>query len=290
VKDFDFLSRLDCRAEFNAPSPSSFRSGGNIAAVLYPDCADKLADCVELLDREGIGYIIIGNCTNVLVNDAGIDGVVIRTNRIRGIVRDGNLIYSPCGQSISSLCAFAAESGLSGIEGLCSIPGTVGGGAAMNCGAFGRELCDVVEYADILTDGSIERFGADELDFSYRSSSVRDKGALVGLGLRLVYGDGFDIARDMKGYKLARQASQPQGASLGSVFKKADGISAGYYIDKAGLKGRRIGGAVISPKHANFIINEGGATSSDFLALANYARQEVDKKWGVKLQYEIDVI
>lgn len=160
----------------------------------------------------------------------------------------------------------------------------------MNCSAFGREFADVIEYVDIVQNSEIVRYAAKDLDFGYRYSKARSLGAVVGVGIKLTTGDKRQIASDIKGYKIARMRSQPQGISLGSVFKQANGTSAGYYIDKAGLKGMRIGGAKISEKHANFILNVGGATSADFLALGNYARQEVDKLWGVKLQYEIDVI
>ena len=160
----------------------------------------------------------------------------------------------------------------------------------MNCSAFGRQIADLVEYVDILTEDGIERLKASELDFSYRTSLVKNKGIAVGAGIRLVEGDKYAIARDMLAYRIARQKSQPSGISLGSTFKRADDVSAGYYIDKAGLKGYKIGGAQISFKHANFIINTGGAKADDFLQVAEYARQEVDKLFGVRLQYEIDVL
>ena len=160
----------------------------------------------------------------------------------------------------------------------------------MNCGAFGFELGDVVEYVDMLIDGKIERVYAKDLDFAYRHSNVKELGIVVGAKLKLVEGNKTRIAKDMKGYALSRSRSQPKGKSLGSVFKKAGDTSAGYYIDRAGLKGHKIGGAQISDIHANFILNAGGATSSDFLRLANYAKQEVDKIYGVKLEYEIEYL
>ena len=160
----------------------------------------------------------------------------------------------------------------------------------MNCGAFGRELGDVVEYADILIGDKVERVLPNDLDFSYRHSNVKMLGVVVGVCLRLVEGNKTIIAKDMKGYAISRSKSQPKGKSLGSVFKKSGDISAGYYIDNAGLKGCQIGGAQISNLHANFILNVGGATSMDFLRLADYARQEVDKRFGIKLEYEIDCV
>ena len=149
---------------------------------------------------------------------------------------------------------------------------------------------DVVEYADILIDGKIERIMAKELDFGYRYSKVKSLGTVVGVNLRLAEGSRTRIAKDMKGYAIARSKSQPKGRSLGSVFKKPGVTSAGYYIDMAGLKGYRIGGAQISDMHANFIINAGEATSTDFIRLADYAKQEVDKRYGIKLEYEVDFL
>lgn len=281
---------MKSKVVYDHPSLSAFGSGGNIAAVVYPSTAGDLAVTQVLLTREGIPFRVVGNCTNVLIKDEGVDGVLICAKYLCGVEIKDDLLYVAAGESMPKLCKLALEGSLSGIEGLCSIPGTVGGGAVMNCSSFGREFADVIEYVDIVSSGEMQRYSAEEMDFSYRYSKARELGSVVGVGIKLVPGNKQRIAADMKGYRLARGRSQPQGVSLGSVFKQADGVSAGYYIDRVGLKGMRIGGAQISEKHANFILNVGGATSSDFLALGNYARQEVDKTWGVKLQYEVDVI
>lgn len=290
MADLSFLSALGCASVFNHPSLSAFGSGGNIASVVYPTTAKELVSATSLLQKEGIPYYVLGNCTNVLIKDEGVDGVVVCTKYLCGIEIEDDLLYVSAGESMPKLCKLSLEGSLSGIEGLCSIPGTVGGGVVMNCSAFGREFADVIEYVDIVADGELRRYKAEELDFGYRYSKAKSLGAVVGAGIKLKAGDKRAIASDIKGYKIARTRSQPQGVSLGSVFKQVNGVSAGYYIDKAGLKGMRIGGAKISEKHANFILNVDNATSADFLALGNYARQEVDKLWGVGLQYEIDVI
>lgn len=288
--DLGFLSTLDAKTVFNHPSLSAFASGGNIGAVIYPTTAKQVVQAVALLKKERIPYYVLGNCTNVLIKDEGIDGAVICTKYLCGIDVKDELLYVGAGESMPKLCKLSLEGSLSGIEGLCSIPGTVGGGVIMNCSAFGREIAQVIEYVDIIQEGEIVRYFAKDLDFGYRYSKAKSLGVVVGAGIKLKSGDKRKIASDIKGYRIARMRSQPQGVSLGSVFKQADGVSAGYYIDKAGLKGMRIGGAKISEKHANFILNVGSASSADFLALGNYARQEVDKLWGVRLQYEVDVI
>lgn len=286
---FSFLTALDAKVCFDYPSLSAFKCGGNIGAVIFPEDRWELLQTVDLLKRAGEDYKVIANGTNVLIRDEGIDGVVICTKYLCGIDVEDDLWHVGAGEGIVKLARLAANSGYSGLEGICSVPGTVGGGVAMNCSAFGREIADLVEYADILTEDGIERIKASDLAFGYRSSLVKQKGIAVGVGIRLAEGDKRKIARDMLAYRLARQKSQPSGVSLGSTFKSAGGVSAGYYIDKAGLKGYKVGGAQISFKHANFIINTGGAKASDFLQTAEYARQEVDKLFGVRLQYEIDV-
>ncbi len=289
MKDLFFLSDI-CEVKFDAPSPSTFGSGGNLACVAYPKTAEELLKATSILDAEGVEYITLGACSNTLISDDGVDSVVISTQRLKGKTLEGNNLYLLAGERMTVVCRYAAENSLSGIEGLCSIPGSMGGGLAMNCGAFGRELGDVVEYADILVDGKIERIRAKDLNFAYRHSNVKYMGIVVGVGIKLVEGDKKRIGKDMKGYAIARAMSQPKGKSLGSVFKKSGIMSAGYYIDKAGLKGYGIGGAQISNIHANFILNIGGATSADFLRLADYARQEVDKCFGVKLKYEVEYL
>ncbi len=289
MKDLFFLSNI-CEVNFDAPSPSTFGSGGNLACVVYPRTAEQLEQTICALKNEGLEYYVLGACSNVLIGDDGLNSIVVSTQKLKGKDLDEERLYLLAGERMTVVCRYAAENSLSGIEGLCSIPGSMGGGLAMNCGAFGRELGDVVEYADILVDGKIERIRAKDLNFAYRHSKVKDMGIVVGVGIKLVEGDKKRIGKDMKGYAIARAMSQPKGKSLGSVFKKSGIMSAGYYIDKAGLKGYGIGGAQISNIHANFILNIGGATSADFLRLADYARQEVDKCFGVKLKYEVEYL
>ena len=289
MKDFDYLLDI-CDVSQNVPSPSTFGSGGRLACVAYPKSGEELALVIRELKNNGEEYYVLGGCSNVLISDNGVDKAVISTRNLKGRKLSGENIYLGAGEKICDVCKFAADNSLSGIEGLCSIPGSVGGGIAMNCGAFGREIADVVGYVDILIDGRIERASAADMDFGYRRSNAKETGAVVGVGITLAKGDKRTIAMDMKGYKIARSISQPKGKSLGSVFKKAEEISAGYYIDRAGLKGLKVGGAQISYTHANFIINAGGATSNDFLSLAEYARKEVDKTYGIKLEYEVEFL
>lgn len=287
MKGFDFLSGI-CEVRFDVASPSTFGSGGNLSCVVYPKTVEELVKVINNLNSKSIKYIVLGACSNTLISDDGVDCVVVSTQRLKGKTVQDSTMYLLAGERMSGVCKYACENCLSGIEGLCSIPGSIGGGLAMNCGAFGREIGDVVEYVDVLIDGGIQRIYAKDLDFVYRHSRLKELGLAVGVKLKLAHGDKYRIAKDMKGYVLARGKSQPKGKSLGSVFKKAGDVSAGYYIDRAGLKGCQIGGARISDMHANFILNTSGATSNDFLQLADYARQEVDKRFGIKLEYEVE--
>ncbi|MDE6189144.1 MAG: UDP-N-acetylmuramate dehydrogenase, partial [Clostridia bacterium] len=246
---------LESKVVYDHPSLSAFQSGGNISAVVYPATAKQALQAITLLKKEKIPYCALGNCTNVLIKDEGFDGVAICTKYLCGIDVKDELLYVAAGESMPKLCKLSLEGSLSGMEGLCSIPGTVGGGVIMNCSAFGREFADIIEFVDIIQDGEINRYFAKDLDFGYRYSKAKSLGVVVGAGIKLKTGDKRKIAADIKGYRLARQRSQPQGVSLGSVFKQCEGVSAGYYIDKAGLKGLKIGGAEISRLHANFILN-----------------------------------
>ena len=288
MEDLLFLSGIEVK--YDVPSFSTFGSGGNLSCVVYPKTAEELAKAINALNGEGMKYIILGACSNTLIDDGGVGDIVISTQKLKGRQLAGYNLYLFAGERMNSVCKYACENSLSGIEGLCSIPGSIGGGLVMNCGAFGRQLGDVVEYVDILIDGAVERVYAKDLDFAYRHSALKNMGIAVGVSLRLASGNKYAIAKDMKGYAIARGKSQQKGKSLGSVFKKAGDTSAGYYIDRAGLKGYQIGGAQISNIHANFILNVGGATSKDFVMLADYARQEVDKQYGIKLEYEVECV
>ena len=188
MKDLFFLSDI-CEVKFDAPSPSTFGSGGNLACAVYPRTIEQLEKAIRALKSEGMDYYVLGACSNTLIDDKGVSNVVISTQKLKGKDIDGERLYLLAGERMTVVCRYVAENSLSGIEGLCSIPGSMGGGLAMNCGAFGRELGDVVEYADILVDGKIERIRAKDLNFAYRHSKVKDMGIVVGVGIKLVEGE-----------------------------------------------------------------------------------------------------
>ena len=231
---------------------------------------------------------VLGGASNTLpLKDIPL---AIVTENFRGIIPGGAELYVYGGQSLHSVCAFAAAAGLSGIEELCGIPGSIGGAAAGNSGCFGRELSDVLVYADVGSGGRAERVYAKDAGFSYRKSALKEKGLILGVMLRLTPSDSEKIRKSMELWQKARAASQPGRPSLGSTFKKVGSISAAEYIEKAGFKGAREGGAQVSPKHAGFIVNTGGGSAEDYFVLAEKVRAGVEKSAGVLLDYEIEIL
>lgn len=296
------------RAEFNRIAPelirfdcsmdqfTTLRVGGKVEAICFPNELKILKQIVTYLREENIPYLIVGNGSNILVRDSGYGGVVIilKENLAaieRSRTRD-DIVLAGGGLTIAKLMSFCSRHGLSGLEFLAGIPGTVGGAVAMNAGAFGKDIGSLVQEIQILTgQGDLTIRDSSELEFSYRNLSLQ-KGAViirVRLGLNR---DPSDLITDrMSDYLKRRRESQPyEHPSCGSVFKNPPNDYAGRLIEEAGLKGRRIRGALISPKHANFIVNTGGARAEDILALMDLAREKVKKDTGIELEPEIKIL
>lgn len=246
-----------------------------------------VTDAAELRPRAG--DVVLGRGTNVLASDGGVSGRVwVMRNSAIGV--RGCSIYAGAGATLPAVVRAAAESGLSGLEWAAGIPGSVGGGVIMNAGAYGGELGDVLSRVETLTDGDVVSTPAHELTFEYRRTTGLPNGIVTAAEFRLKNGDVAAIYEKMRGYNEKRRASQPGGRTFGSAFKRVGDESAGLYIDRAGLKGRRVGGAVVSGKHANFIVNDGGATAGDVRALLDIVKLTVYGKFGVQLQEEIGYI
>lgn len=249
----------------------------------------KVRDMKIIYDIEGLlenaigNYTIIGCGSKLLVSDDGYDGTVILM-RLSGLRLTECGVYAYAGVPLPALSRYCESNGKGGLEWACGIPGSVGGAIKLNAGAFGYCIADAVSYIDVLMDGEIKRIGRDEIEFGYRTSNISN----VVVGAEFVCND---IKRDIladrrKEYFSARRAKQPRGFSCGSVFKNAD-KPAGWYIEQAGLKGLAQGGAVISEKHANFIVNTGFASSKDIFTLIRTAKAEVKSKFGVFLREEV---
>ena len=280
-----FVDKFGARRR--APSFSSYGNEGTIGLLIEPRTEEEFAAAVAVL--EGEEFDVAGRGTNILFPDGEYDAAVLTTRAMTGAEFRGEVAVAFAGERLSSLAKKAAERGLSGLERLAAIPGSVGGAAAMNAGAFGTEFADVALWVDVLADGKRVRLGPEECGFGYRRSALGKDAVVLAAAFSLVRSDRAAVEREAARYAALRAASQPNGKSLGSTFKRADGKSAGWYIERAGLKGARVGGAEISRKHAGFIVNVGGGTAADYLALADRAQREVFEDCGVTLELEVVV-
>lgn len=270
---------------------TSFKSGGTVRRVMRHSSVEGLAECVYTLALIGEEYCVLGNGTNVLISDAGYGGTVLSLRRMKSLRVDDNFVYASSGMSLPTLSLIARDNCLTGLEFEIGIPASLGGAITMNAGAYGAQIGDKVAEVEVLNGSSVEKWRSSTLDFGYRESVFLDsKYIVLGAKLNLDYGDGDDIKHLIKEYTARRGNTQPQEPSAGSVFKKVLGRSAGYYIDQLGLKGTRIGGAEVSPVHANFIVNKGGATTADFQALTAHVAEEVLNNYGFELETEVKLI
>ena len=274
---------------------TTYRVGGKAAAFFRAKDLGTLRRVLAFLEAESIAWLVVGKGSNVLIGDRGFDGVVIRLRgalaALEGSRGQGTLVAGG-GAANRRLLDYCASKGLGGLEFLAGIPGTAGGAVAMNAGALGRETGDVVERAELVVPHE-EPFQLlpQELDFGYRRCSL-PTGAVVSrvwLGVRA--DDPAAVAWRIAANLEHRRSNQPRGfPSAGSVFRNPPGDSAGRLVEGAGLKGERIGGAVISSEHANWIVNTGGATAADIYGLMTRAREEVLRRTGIALEPEIRVI
>ncbi len=267
---------------------TSVKIGGIARTVSYPTSCE-IVGLIKYLEYDNIPYFVLGKGSNTLISDNGYGGVVVLTSKLTDIETDGDTITCGSGVTLPTLAKIAKEYCLSGLEWAVNIPGSVGGGIVTNAGAFGVTLSDIVESATIVKDTTKVYDNAD-LGFGYRKSNIPSLGTVTQVRLKLKKESPQTILTLEREYIKRRQNSQPKGYSLGSVFRAHNGVSAGYYIEQAGLKGVKIGGAEISPIHANFIINTGSATARDYLALINLIEETVYSTFGIRLVKEINIV
>ena len=271
---------------------TSFRVGGPAKRMAFPATREQLVILMGFAEEAGIQPILLGNGTNVLAPDAGVDALVIKTaDALTGLSLSAEEeITADAGVNLARIGMFAWQNGLTGFEFAHGIPGSVGGGLAMNAGAYGGELKDVIVEATVLFPDGIRTMKVDELDLSYRHSIFTDHPEAVVLGakIRLKKGDKDTIKARMDELAAKRKASQPlEYPSAGSTFKRPVGNFAGTLIEQCGLKGTRIGGAEVSRKHAGFIINADHATCEDVLALIAHVQKTVFDATGITLEPEV---
>jgi UDP-N-acetylmuramate dehydrogenase len=273
---------------------TSLRVGGAIDWVLSPETEAQAAALVHELDEAGIGWRALGSGSNILADDGDHHYVVLSLKELKGELSfDGERVSVPAGYSLPRLCIDVGRKGLSGIEGLGGIPGTVGGALWMNAGAYGHEIGTVTESVRVARDGKVVEIPGSEIQWNYRHTSFREGELLLGATLRFTPDDPEKIRARMEDAKSRRMATQPHGSrSAGCFFKNPpeSAVGTGKIIDEMGMKGSRRGGAVISPVHANFIVTEGeGARAEDALALAEEIRERVKREHGIDLEYEVEL-
>ena len=273
---------------------TTFKIGGPAAVFVQPADEAQLCAAVALCRELAVPYYILGNGSNVLFGDKGWAGAVICLAGMKdGVRREGNTLTAPAGLPLSALCTAAWEAGLAGLEFAYGIPGTVGGAVYMNAGAYGGEMKDVLLSVRYLTaEGQIEEAPAEGLDLGYRHSIFESNGGcILSAQVRLEAGDPAAIRARMDELMGRRRDKQPlDKPSAGSTFKRPAGAFAGALIDQCGLRGHRHGGAAISEKHCGFVVNLGGATCADVLALCREVQQIVKEQTGYTLEKEIRVV
>lgn len=274
---------------------TTLRIGGPARYFLTPDSIEGIKKVVSICKEHNIEFYVIGNGSNLLVSDKGYDGVVIRiAEKFRKIRCEGNKIYATAGATLSGIAQVALHNSLTGFEFAAGIPGTLGGALVMNAGAYGGEMKQVVESAELLdSEGKLVVFSNDELGLGYRTSVIPKKGYFVmSAVLKLDYTDDREAIRArMSELAAQRREKQPlEYPSAGSTFKRPEGYFAGKLIMDAGLRGYTVGGAAVSEKHCGFIINKGGATADDVVRLIGYVRTAVLDKFGVELEPEVKLL
>ena len=273
---------------------TTFKIGGPAAVFVQPAQEDQLCSAIALCRELSVPYYVLGNGSNTLFGDKGWNGAVICLAGLRGEVhQEGNNLWAPAGMPLNMLCMAALRASLTGLEFAYGIPGTVGGAVYMNAGAYGGEMKDVlVSVRHLNAQGEIVETPASELDLGYRHSIFEDNGdCILSAQVRLAPGDAQKISEQMNDLMGRRRDKQPlDKPSAGSTFKRPAGAFAGALIDQCGLRGYRHGGAAISEKHCGFVVNLGGATCADVLALCQEVQTIVKEKTGFTLEKEIRVV
>lgn len=292
----NLCEKLNCRYAENESMSlhTTFKIGGNARLIVYPESEEQICEIIKTANAENIRLIAIGNGSNLLVDDDGIDACVMILAEGFGKISliDEETVFAQAGAKLISLCRFAYENSLTGLEFAYGIPGSCGGGAFMNAGAYGGEMKDVLYRCDhIDANGEKGYLEGDDLKLSYRHSAYYDNGCVItGLYLKLKKGNKDEIKAKMEDLLSRRRTKQPlEFPSAGSTFKRPEGYFAGALIEECGLKGKSVGDAQVSEKHAGFVINRGNATCNDVLELCRFCSDTVLREKGVKLEMEIRV-
>jgi len=280
---------------FDAPMSqfTSIKVGGPADSLFFPKDVDELRKVVRYARRRKIPTLILGKGTNLVVKDKGVRGWVISLNQgMKKVRMDGDVVEAEAGLSLQRLVHFSMEKGLTGLEPFFGIPGTVGGGLTMNAGAWGAELKDVILSITFMKEnGEIVDRSGPTLKFSYRGLALPDSWIILKGRFQLKKGNKEEILERMKSYSEMRKRTQPLDyPSAGSIFKNPEEGPAGKWIEEAGLKGFRIGQAMVSERHANFIINLGKAKAEEVIHLMEWVERRIYEEKGISLEREIRVV
>ena len=272
---------------------TSYGIGGPARAYITPKNKEDLVSILKFSKDNNIPSYFIGSGSNLLVSDDGIDGIVITLGKsFNKLEINKNNVFAETGVMLGRMVKECAKRNLSGIESLIGVPGTLGGALIMNAGAFGGEISNYLEYVSVITmSGDEKKYQQKDIKFNYRNSSFSDNEILINANFKFLFSDQKTVSKNKLKASGGRKSSQPlRFRSAGSVFKNPSEGAAGYFIDKAGLKGTKSGDAEISSVHANFFVNHGRATAKDVIRLINIARKKVYKEFGVMLELEIKTL
>lgn len=269
------------------------KTGGPAEVLAFPKDIQTIENLVKITNENRIPLTILGNASNLIVRDGGIDGLVIILQELNEIQVQENKVIAQSGASLIKTTRIAAENELTGFEFASGIPGSIGGAVFMNAGAYGGEIKNVLESVGVLTQsGEYKRYQVDELELGYRHSRLQDEHDIViDATFTLKKGNKDEIHQEMQRLSFLRASKQPlEYPSCGSVFKRPEGHFTGKLIHDAGLQGFQIGGAQVSKKHAGFIVNIDHATASDYVAVIKHIQKEIKAKFDVQLETEVRII
>lgn len=273
---------------------TTYKTGGIAKLVVYPNNINNLKQLLKLIHKHNIKYFILGKGSNTLFSDKEFNGVIIKLDKLNNFEIKETEIYVESGMILSKLVQASVKNELTGLEFAIGIPGTIGGAIYMNAGAYGSKMSNIVKSVIVLDEKlQIEEIPLEKLKFDYRYSIFQANKNLicVAANIKLEHGNHDEIASKIKENLLKRKNSQPlEYPSAGSVFRNPEGNYAGKIIEELGLKGKNIGGAEISTKHANFIINKNNASSSDILNLIKLVQKEVKDKYKIDLKLEQQLV
>ncbi len=273
---------------------TTFEIGGPADVLVMPGDAAQVVRALSVCRELDVPVMVVGRGSDLLVGDKGIRGaVVLLAENYANVLVDGRYLHAQAGALLADVARVAAEQGLAGMEPLSGIPGSVGGACFMNAGAYGGETAAVLESVRVLSDdGTVRRLTTAELDMGYRTSRIAKEGLVVlDAVFALERGERGAIEAAMADFQARREEKQPlELPSAGSTFKRPEGYFAGKLIMDSGLRGARVGGAQVSEKHCGFVVNTGGATAADVLALIRHVQDTVEERFGVRLEPEVRLV